>query len=93
VTIPHDNPGDPIAALGDSIALGYGDGIAEAVRELFKDPEARAAGRVAFCAPGSEMLAAVACNLDGQQVSEVRSLPGLSGDDCFIADFDALGPA
>lgn len=31
-------PGDPLASFGDEVALGYGDGIAGAIREAFKCP-------------------------------------------------------
>jgi len=46
---------------------------------------------VAFCAPGSEMLAAVACSLYGMRVSEVLADPHLSGDDLIVADLEKLG--
>lgn len=36
-------PGDPLAALGDGIALGYGGGISAAVRGAFKEEAPAAA--------------------------------------------------
>lgn len=86
--LTDDKPGDPLAALGDSVALGYGDGIAEAIRGQFKDRQP--SGRVAFCAPGNEMLAAVTCSLYGERGAEIRAHPCLAGEDLYV--MDAEGP-
>lgn len=32
-----DKPGDPLAARGDEIALGHGEGIAAAIREAYRE--------------------------------------------------------
>jgi hypothetical protein len=48
-------------------------------------------GVVAFCAPGNEMLAAVACSLYGMAIGQVHADPHLSGDDLIVADLEKLG--
>lgn len=59
--------------------------------EMLASPDP-SSGRVAFCAPGNEMLVALACSLYGAPIVAVRAHPGLTGDESFIADFDALRP-
>lgn len=48
-----DKPGDPLAALGDGIALGYGEGISAAMRAAYREEaearERRQLAEVSWC--------------------------------------------